>query len=255
MSKLAEIDTQLDRKLTRNAEEARLTQAQQRLLQLRLVLGGLLGEGKLGPPVLVLFEGWDASGKGGCIKRLVSHLDPRHVRVVQFGPPSPDELRHHWLTRFWLPLPGWGGMAVYDRSYYGRVLVERVEGLATPDQWHRAYYEIVEFERMLVDEGALVAKFFLHISHDEQLKRFERRQRDPLKKWKLTPEDWRNREKRPEYEEAVNDMITHTDWPGAPWHVIPAESKRYARVQIVESMNDLVETALRRHGIEPPPPV
>lgn len=255
MSRLQEIEEQFDNKLTRKAEEARLTSAQQRLLQLRLILGGLLGDGTLGPPVLVLFEGWDASGKGGCIRRLVSHLDPRHVRVVQFGVPSPDELRHHWLTRFWTPLPGRGGMAVYDRSYYGRVLVERVENLATADQWHRAYFEIVEFERMLVGEGTLIAKFFLHISHEEQLRRFERRKDDPLKRWKLTEEDWRNRDKRDEYSQAIEDMLTHTDWPGAPWHLVPAESKRFARVSVVETMNDLIETAMRAQGMEPPPPI
>ena len=149
--------------------------------QLRLTLGGLIGGGELGPPVCVLFEGWDASGKGGAIKRLVAPLDPRHVRVVQFAAPTPDEKRHHFLWRFWPSLPGWGGMAVFDRSWYGRVLVERVEGFATREQWLRAYDEINDFERTLADEGMILIKFWLHISAEEQLKRFERREKDPLK--------------------------------------------------------------------------
>ena len=144
----------------------------------------------------MIFEGEDASGKGGAIKRLVAQLDPRHVRVVQFAAPTHDEKRHHFLWRFWPSLPGWGGMAVFDRSWYGRVLVERVEGFATREQWLRAYDEINGFERTLADEGMILIKFWLHISAEEQLKRFKRREKDPLKSWKLTEEDWRNREKR-----------------------------------------------------------
>ena len=151
--------------------------------------------------MLVVFEGWDASGKGGAIKRLVSGLDPRHVRVKQFAAPTYDEKRHHWLLRFWDPLPGWGGMAVYDRSWYGRVLVERVEEFATREQWGRAYTEINDFERTLVAEGMVLIKFFIHISGKEQLKRFKAREQDPLKSWKLTEEDWRNREKRKQYKD------------------------------------------------------
>ena len=130
-------------------------------------------------------------------------LDPRHVRVSQFAAPTPDELRHHFLSRFWPVLPGWGGMAVLDRSWYGRVLVERVEGFATKEQVQRAYSEIVEFERTLVAEGMIMVKFWMHVSPEEQLRRFEDRAQDPLRTWKLTDEDWRNREKRPEYEAAV----------------------------------------------------
>ncbi len=173
-----------------------LVAAQRRLLHLRLVNGGQLGDGRLGPPVCIVFEGWDAAGKGGAIKRLIARLDPRHVRVTQFGPPTPDELRHHFLWRFFPTLPGWGGMAVLDRSWYGRVLVERVENLASEVQWRRAYDEISSVERSLAAEGMILIKLWLHISHDEQLKRFKARQEDPLKAWKLTDEDWRNREKR-----------------------------------------------------------
>src|ERR1700727_3985448 len=153
--------------------------AQDRLLQLRLVLGGLIGDNpQLGPPVCVLFEGWDASGKGGAIKRLVAPLDPRHVRVAQFAAPTWDEKRHHFLWRFWPALPGWGGMAVLDRSWYGRVLVERVEGFATEEKGRRAYREIVDFERTLADEGMIFVKFWMHLSPGEQLKGLKAPERD-----------------------------------------------------------------------------
>src|SRR6185312_8138339 len=156
-------------------------------------LGGQLGDGTIGPPLCVVFEGWDASGKGGAIKRLVDHLDPRHVRVSQFAAPTADEKRHHFLWRFWPRLPGWGGMAVFDRTWYGRVLVERVEGFATPEEWRRAYDEIVWHERLLARDGMVLIKFWLHVSAEEQLRRFEKRRDDPLKSWKLTPDDWQNR--------------------------------------------------------------
>ena len=196
MGRLDQLD--LTKSLSRKEEAKALERAQERLAQLRLTLGGQIsaeGEPRIGPPVLVLFEGWDASGKGGAIKRMVAPLDPRHVRVASFAAPTSDEKRHHFLWRFWSRLPGWGGMAVFDRTWYGRVLVERVEGLATREQWLRAYDEINNFERTLTDEGTIMVKFWLHISDAEQLKRFERRRDDPLKSWKLTDEDWRNRDK------------------------------------------------------------
>lgn len=142
--------------------------AQRRLLHLRLVNGGQVSDGRLGPPVLVVIEGWDAAGKGGSIKRLVSPLDPRHIRVAEFGAPTPDELRHHFLWRFWPVLPGWGGMVVMDRSWYGRVLVERVESFATEEQWRRAYEEITQFEHSLAAEGTVLVKLWLHISDEER---------------------------------------------------------------------------------------
>jgi polyphosphate kinase 2 (PPK2 family) len=215
----------------------------------------LIGDGNLGPPVCAIFEGWDASGKGGAIKRLVAKMDPRHVRVVQFAAPSPDEKRHHFLWRFWPSLPGWGGMAVFDRSWYGRVLVERVEGFASPEQWARAYDEINSFEGSLTAEGTILIKFWLHISDEEQLRRFERRQRKPLKAWKLTEDDWRNRERRQDYLEAVEDMVSRTDQPHAPWDLIPADSKRYARVAVLETTIARIEDGMRRSGLEPPPPI
>jgi polyphosphate kinase 2 (PPK2 family) len=249
-------DLDLSKKLSREEEAAGLERGQRRLAQLRLMLGGLIGGGKLGPPVCVIFEGHDASGKGGAIKRLVSPLDPRHVRVVQFAAPTHDEKRHHFLWRFWPSLPGWGGMAVFDRSWYGRVLVERVEGFATREQWLRAYDEINAFERTLADEGMILIKFWMHISSDEQLKRFKRREKDPLKAWKLTDEDWRNREKRPHYDEAVEDMVARTSAePHARWQLVPADSKRYARVAVVDAVNAEIEHGMRRLGIDPPEPI
>jgi polyphosphate kinase 2 (PPK2 family) len=251
MGRLDELDLSLS--LSREEEERELKQAWKRLTQLRLTLGGLIGDEELGPPLLVLFEGWDASGKGGAIKRLVAPLDPRHVRVVQFAAPSADEKRHHFLWRFWPVLPGWGGMAVFDRTWYGRVLVERVEGFASREQWQRAYEEITDFERCLAEEGTIVIKFWLHISADEQLKRFEKRAADPLKAWKLTDEDWANRGRRGEYEEAVEEMIARTDEPQARWCLIPAESKRYARVAVVRTVIEEIEAGMRTWGREPPP--
>jgi polyphosphate kinase 2 (PPK2 family) len=246
---LDELDLSL--KLSHEEEAERLEAAQRRLLALRLVLGGLIGD-RLGPPLCVLLEGWDASGKGGAIKRLVSNLDARHVRVKQFAAPTHDEKRHHWLWRFWPALPGWGGMAVLDRSWYGRVLVERVEGFASHDAWKRAYEEIRDHEHSLVAEGMVLVKLWLHISDEEQLKRFKAREKDPLKAWKLTDDDWRNREKRPAYVEAVEDMVRETSTGYAPWTLVEAESKRYARVKVIETVIAAAEAGMRRHGIEPP---
>ena len=250
MGRLDEVD--LAQKLKRAEYEERLAAAQERLLALRLRCGGLTGDGRLGPPLCVVMEGWDASGKGGAIKRLLGELDLRHVRVAQFAAPTKDELRHHFLWRFWPKLPGWGGMAVFDRSWYGRVLVERVEELADEDVWRRAYGEIVSFERTLADEGMLLVKLWMHISADEQLERFERRQNDPLKSWKLTDEDWRNREKRPQYEEAVEDMLQLTDHDGGRWHVIAGNSKKFARVAVIETVIAELERAMVSSGLELP---
>jgi len=240
---LRDADLSLD--LSKKDAEARLKAAQTRLLDLRLRLGGQIGD-EIGPPFCVIFEGWDASGKGGAIKRLVDPLDPRHVRVASIAAPTPDELRHHWLARFWPLLPGQGGMAVLDRSWYGRVLVERVEGFASKRAWKRAYDEINAFEQMLHEEHLVLVKFWLHISDAEQLERFEARRDDPLKAWKLTDEDWRNRAKRAEYEAAVDDMLERTSTPHAPWTVVEAESKRFARVKVAETVADRLAVALGR---------
>ena len=248
MSRLSDVD--LSARLGKKEAEHRLKQAGVRLLHLRLLLGGQIAEHRLGPPLCVLFEGWDASGKGGAIKRLVAPLDPRHVRVAQFAAPTHDEKRHHFLWRFWPVLPGWGGFAVLDRSWYGRVLVERIEGFATDEQWTRAYEEIAEFERTLTAEGMILVKFWMHVSEDEQLARFESRAKDPLRSWKLTDEDWRNSAKRPEYEAAVEEMLERTDRVRAPWHVVAGDQKALARVIVTEAVCDAVETELLARGYD-----
>ena len=213
------------------------------MAELRLEFGGKLGDQRLGRPVCALLEGWDASGKGGAIKRLVAPLDLRHVRVAQFSAPTDDEKRHHFLWRFWGALPGWGGMAVFDRTWYGRVLVERVEGFASEEEWGRAYDEIVDFEQMNAAEGMVFVKFWMHVSEEEQLKRFKKREKDPLKAWKLTDEDWRNREKRSAYEEAVEDMLERTDHPQGPWTLVEGDNKRFARVKVIETVIAAMEGA------------
>jgi len=241
VGRLDELDLSLS--LPKKEAKKRLKQEQKRLLALRLRLAGLRGD-EIGPPVCIVFEGWDASGKGGAIKRLVKDLDPRHVRVRSFSAPTADEQRHHWLWRFWPVLPGWGGMAVFDRSWYGRVLVERVEGYAEHDAWQRAFTEIREFESMLVAEGMILVKFWVHISDEEQLRRFKARKKDSLKSWKLTDEDWRNREKRDAYTEAVEDMLDRTSTSQSPWHLVEGDSKRFARLRVVETVNQAIEAAI-----------
>lgn len=251
MTRLDDVDLTL--RLSKGQEARQLRAAQRRLLQLRLVLGAQIpaephGEKLLGPGLCIVFEGWDASGKGGAISRLVDHLDPRHVRVAQFAAPSYDEKRHHFLWRFWPSLPGWGGMAVFDRSWYGRVLVERVEGFASEAEWQRAYGSIADFERSMAEEGTVLVKFWMHLSAEEQLRRFERRRDDPLKTWKLTDEDWRNRDKRSAYEAAVEEMLVRTDTAEAPWTVVAAEDKRYARVAVLERVCEAIEAGLQAAG-------
>lgn len=250
MGRLDAVD--LTRRLARPESEQRLAALQRRLLHLRLIGAGLIGA-RLAPPLCVVFEGWDAAGKGGAIKRLVASLDPRHVTVRQYAAPDEEGRRHHFLWRFGPNLPGWGEMSIYDRSWYGRVLVERVEQLASEPQWRRAYGEIVDFERSLAAEQVCLVKFFLHISAHEQLARFERRRDDPLRNWKLTEEDWRNRAKRPEYERATEEMLERTDHEVAPWHVVAAESKHYARVAVIERVIAAMEASMHNVGIEPPP--
>ena len=239
---LLEVD--LVQKLSRSKYDANLLKLQDRLLQLRLQLGGQVG-GQLGPPLLILFEGWDASGKGGCIRRLVEPLDPRQYTVHQYQAPSKRDKRHHFLWRFWPSIPGNGGMCVFDRTWYGRVLVERVENFCQLEEWQRAFEEIRLFEKLLAMEGVLLLKFFLHISSKEQKKRFERRAKDPLKAWKLTEEDWRNRSKRREYEIATEDMLRFTHSHEAPWTVIAAESKRFGRIQTLQQVVDRIEESLQ----------
>ena len=252
MSRLAGLD--LTQRLTTKEYERRLADAQRRWLQLRLHIGGQMGSGELGPGLLLVFEGPDAAGKGGAIKRVCESLDPRHYRVSTFAKPTFDETRHHFLWRFNHLVPGRGGMSVFDRSWYGRVLVERVEGFATNEQWGRAYEEIVNFERLIVLEGVLLVKFWLHISDEEQLRRFEARQHDPLRVWKITDEDWRNRKRNRDYDAAAEEMFERTDHHLAPWNLVAAEQKKFARVRVVEVLNERVEQGLERWGFPVPSP-
>lgn len=197
-------------------------------------------------PVLVIFEGWDAAGKGGAIKRLTDTLDPRSYFVHPFSAPTDEEKAHHYLWRFWRQLPIAGKIGIFDRSWYGRVLVERVEGLASEIEWRRAYQEINEFEAQLTNAGYVLVKFWLHISPQEQLNRFIERKDDPFKQYKLTAEDWRNREKWLFYEVAVNQAIGRTTTPTAPWTIVAANDKYYARVKVLETVVDAVHSKLKR---------
>ena len=238
--------------LSSEVAELRLRVAQKRLGHLRLFTAGVLDRHEPGPGILAVFEGFDAAGKGGAIRRVAHSLDPRHVTVVPIGPPTPLEMAQHFLWRFQPHIPGHGAMTVFDRSWYGRVLVERVDELIDEATVERSQREIVEFERSLVDNGTIIVKFWLHISDDEQLRRFEDRRDNPLKQWKLTEADWHNRKKRAAYIGAANDMIATTGAQDAPWHVIPANSKHFARVQVLETLNREIERGLARMDITPP---
>jgi polyphosphate:AMP phosphotransferase len=193
---------------------------------------------------VLVFEGWDAAGKGGAIRRITAALDARDYKVIQIGAPSDEEKTHHYLWRFWRHLSRAGRFTIFDRSWYGRVLVERVEGFAKDMEWRRAYAEINDFERQLVDHGIVLVKFWLHVSPEEQERRFEARAKILYKRWKLTDEDWRNREKWGRYEVAVNDMVERTSTQIAPWVLVEAEDKRYARVKVLKSVCENLERAL-----------
>ena len=185
---------------------------------------------------VIALEGWDASGKSGAIQRLIEKCDPRWVDVWSIGRPTPDEQGRHYLWRFWQRLPAPGEIAIFDRTWYGRVLVERVEGLARPKEWRRAYDEINAFEKMLVDDGIRLVKLFLHISDGEQLRRFRERVTTPTKRWKMSAEDIRNRAHRREYLAAIDDMFARTSTAAAPWHLVPAEYKWFARVTVAKAV-------------------
>ena len=184
----------------------------------------------------LVFEGWDAAGKGGAVRRVVQAMDAREYRIIPVSAPTDEEKAHHYLWRFWRHLPRLGGTTVYDRSWYGRVLVERVEGFASRAEWMRAYQEINDFEEQLVDFGIVLIKFWLHISNEEQLRRFREREEMPWKRHKITPEDYRNREKWAEYELAANDMIGRTSTEYAPWTLVEGNDKRFARVKVLETV-------------------
>ena len=196
-------------------------------------------------PVVIAFEGWDAAGKGGSIKRLTEEMDPRGYRVVPVASPTKEELDHHYLWRFWKEMPKDGHMTIFDRSWYGRVMVERLEGFCTTEEWQRAYTEINQMEQHIANHGAVILKFWLHIDKEEQLARFKARQEDPLKQWKITDEDWRNREKWDEYEKAVNEMLFRTNTDYAPWIIVESNSKQYARIKVLETVINAIESKLK----------
>ncbi|MEO6848120.1 MAG: UDP-galactose-lipid carrier transferase [Chthoniobacterales bacterium] len=217
----------------------KLKEYQLKMLNLQL----LLRETKR--TVVIVIEGPDAAGKGGAIKRLVEKLDPRLVRVYSVIKPTPEEYQHHYLWRFWNKFPPYGNMVVFDRSWYGRVLVERVEGFATEKEWKRAYREINEMERTLTDDGTILVKLYFHISKEEQLARFKRREGDPYKHWKITEEDWRNRRKWALHNKAAQDMFAKTSSPDAPWTIIPANYKWYTRVKVLKTVYERLEKYLK----------
>ena len=195
-------------------------------------------------PIIIAYEGWDAAGKGGNIKRLTSALDPRGYEVIPIASPKPYEKNRHFLWRFWTRLPKTGHFAIFDRTWYGRVMVERLEGFCSENDWQRAYNEINEFEKKLSNWGAVIVKFWVHIDSDTQLARFTDRQNNPEKQWKITDEDWRNREKWDLYEKAVDEMIAKTSTTYAPWHILQSNDKHYARVQALRIVTEALEEAL-----------
>lgn len=199
-------------------------------------------------PVIIAYEGWDAGGKGGNIRRVVERMDPRGYDVVPVAAPNDIEKSKHYLWRFWRAFPRYGHVSIFDRTWYGRVLVERVEKFATKYEWKRAYQEIVDMETQWVNNGAIILKFWLQISKDEQLKRFKERENTPSKKWKITEEDWRNRKKWNEYKDAIEEMISRTSTNSCPWHVVPANDKYYARIFVLRKIIKEIEKKL--YGIK-----
>ncbi|MCL2662809.1 MAG: polyphosphate:AMP phosphotransferase [Oscillospiraceae bacterium] len=235
-SKLAEADLSL--KIGRDDYSTRLKAAQNDLERIHNAMY------KHRLPAAMVFEGWDAAGKGGAIIRTVASLDPRGYKVAPYGAPNDVENAHHYLWRFWNEVPKAGHMTVFDRSWYGRVMVERVEGFCSTADWKRAFGEINDFEKQLVDSGIVLLKFWLHIDPDEQLKRFELRTNTPAKEWKITDEDWRNRDKWDQYLEAVDEMINRTSTEHAPWTIVEANDKLFARIKVIETVRDRLDEAL-----------
>ena len=199
---------------------------------------------KKGISSVLVFEGWDAAGKGGTIRRLTSAMDARLYRVVGIAAPTDEERAHQYLWRFWRHIPRAGKVTIFDRSWYGRVLVERVEGFAREDEWKRAFGEINDFESQLIEHGTVVTKFWVHISRAEQLRRFKERQKIDFKQYKITDEDWRNRKQWEAYETAINEMVVRTSTKAAPWVIVPGNDKRFARIQVLETVCRRLEKAL-----------
>lgn len=198
-------------------------------------------------PVVLAFEGWDAGGKGGAIKRLTRALDPRGYTVNPTSSPNDIERAHHYLWRFWTKMPKDGHIAIFDRTWYGRVMVERIEGFCTTQEWQRAFKEMNQMEQQLVNHGAIVIKFWMHIDKEEQERRFKERQENPDKQWKITDEDWRNREKWELYEQAVDEMMVRTSTVNAPWVIVEGNDKLYARIKVLETVVDALEKRLHHN--------
>ena len=221
----------------------------ERLQQYQARLGELGREAfAKGISTALVFEGQDAAGKGGAIRRTVWSLDARTARVHQFSAPTDEERAHHYLWRFWRKLPRAGYVTIFDRSWYGRVLVERAEGFASEDEWRRAYNEINDFENQIVDHGTLLLKFWLGISKEEQLRRFKQREKSPYKHWKLTEEDWRNREQWDAYAQYAHDMIQYTSTSRSPWILVEANNKPHARLKVIRTVIDHLEQRLSEHA-------
>ena len=232
----------LTRRLDRKEYEKQLDPLQARLQELELECY----HQRL--PVVVVYEGWDAAGKGGNIKRLTQELDPRGYEVIPIAAPDATEKAHHYLWRFWKQLPKAGHIAIFDRSWYGRVLVERVEGFAAEPEWRRAYQEINEFERHQTEAGSVLVKFWMHISPEEQLRRFEERERVPHKRYKITADDWRNRARWGAYREAVVEMIERTSTSYSPWTIVEAEDKYWGRIKTLQTLVSALEEKLGEGG-------
>lgn len=232
-------ETDLSKSMPKEVYEERLKALQKKMEHLH----GELYRRRI--PVVLGFEGWDAGGKGGAIKRLTSHMDPRGYVVNPTASPSDTEKAHHYLWRFWRAMPKAGHIAIFDRTWYGRVMVERIEGFCTEKEWKRAYGEINAMEQDLVNAGAIVLKFWMQIDKDEQARRFKARQENPKKQWKITDEDWRNREKWDQYEVAVEEMLEKTSMPHAPWIVVEGNDKYYARIKVLECVTESIEKRLK----------
>lgn len=242
MKKLKDVD--LSQNLEKEIYKKQLKALQYEMLNAQQ----FLFNNKIG--LIIVFEGMDAAGKGGAIKRLTERIDPRGLMVWPISAPQPHEMRYHYMQRFWRKLPQHGQIAIFDRSWYGRVLVERIEGFAEEAEWKRAYEEINGFEKQLTDEDYIMIKFWIHIDSDEQLKRFNERAADPYKSWKLTAEDWRNRDKFNQYCEAADEMFEKTDSENAPWHLIAGNDKNYARVQVLKETVAHIEKEVTKRGMK-----
>ena len=244
MQKLKDLDLSLE--LDKKLYKKKLKVLQYEMLNVQQ----FLFNNKIG--LILVFEGMDAAGKGGAIKRLMERMDPRGYVVHPISAPQPHELRYNYMHRFWRKLPQHGQIAIFDRSWYGRVLVERLEGFATKDEWERAYDEINDFERLLTDGNYIIIKFWIHIDKEEQLNRFNAREKDPYKAWKLTDEDWRNREKFDDYVMVADEMFEKTDSENAPWVLVAGNNKHYARIQVIKETLAHIEKQAQRRGLEIP---